>query len=118
MTTYKELLMSRDAFLELRTKICHLLDRFPELPGGEIDMVKVDLDTGDLLVTSQFASGQRTHRLIIKDETVNVSRGTSKPDNAHDLLVEIFTKWQGWDEHMMAIAERAATLSEADEPSP
>lgn len=61
--------MSRDAFLELRNMIQRELSAHPETSGGEINCIDIDLDTGELLVTSQFTGGQRTHRIIIKDET-------------------------------------------------
>lgn len=79
MPTYKELMMSRDAFLELRNKIQRVLSANPALPQrGEILVIDIDPDTGDLMVASQFSSGQRTHRITITDETPNVSRGTSQ----------------------------------------
>lgn len=68
----------RDAFLELRTKIRNELARHPETSGGQILEMLNDPDTGDLLVTAQYASGQRTHRLVIMDdEEDDVPRETS-----------------------------------------
>lgn len=69
VTSYRELLMKRDAFLEMRNKIRRLLSANPALPGrGEVLSIDYDPDTGDMLVTSQFSSGVRTQRIIIKDE--------------------------------------------------
>lgn len=65
MPTYKELLMSRDAFRELRQRIDWALT------GDEIGSplsVEFDEDTGDVLITGTYDGVERTHRLIIKDE--------------------------------------------------
>jgi hypothetical protein len=69
--------MSVDAFREMQNKIRRELSAHPDTSGGEILSIDNDPDTGDLLITSQFASGQRTQRIIIKDETVDVPRETS-----------------------------------------
>lgn len=72
MPTYKELMMSRDTFRELRTEIRHALETNREMPRGEILTTDIDRDTGDLLVTSRYGLGgkavQCTHRITIKDE--------------------------------------------------
>lgn len=74
MTTYKELLMKRDAFLELRNRIQRELAAHPETSGGEILVIDIDPDTADLLVTGQYKRTeddeivQRTHRITITEE--------------------------------------------------
>lgn len=73
MTTYKELLMKRDAFLELRNRIRRELAAHPELSGGEILGIDTDPDNGDLLVKGQYKWWandvvQRTHRITITEE--------------------------------------------------
>jgi anaerobic ribonucleoside-triphosphate reductase len=67
---------SRDAFIELRTKIRNELSAHPETSGGQILSMENDPGTGDLLVTAQYADGQRTHRIVIKNEPVDVPRET------------------------------------------
>jgi hypothetical protein len=64
---YKDLMMNRDAFLELRTKIQNVLAANPETSGGEILVIDICPDTGGLLITAQYGSGQRTHRLIFEN---------------------------------------------------
>lgn len=54
--TYKELLMKRDAFIELRNKIQRELSAHPDTSGGEILVIEICPDTGDLLVTGQYAT--------------------------------------------------------------
>jgi hypothetical protein len=85
MPTYKELMMSRDAFLELRQKIRNELACHPETSGGQILDMENDPDTGDLVITAQYASGQRTHRLIFKDETPH-------PDSPHSRMLEFLAE--------------------------
>ena len=73
MTTYKELLMKRDAFRELRTKIRNELAAHSETTGGEILSMDTDPDTGDLLVTGQYKwwaneTVTLTHRITITEE--------------------------------------------------
>jgi hypothetical protein len=67
MGRYKDLMMNRDAFLELRDKIKDKLEEFPETSGGEIIAVTICPETGGLLVTAQHDCGQRTHRLIFEN---------------------------------------------------
>jgi hypothetical protein len=72
--TYKDLLMTRNAFLELRNRVQRELSAHPELSGGQILAMDVDPDTGDLMVTGQYkhddTTVQRTHRITITEETV------------------------------------------------
>ena len=137
MTSYKELMMSRYAFFELRNKIRMGLSGFPTTSGGEVLCIDTDPDTEDLLVTWQHEGGQRTHRIVIKDETPSpdsprgrmveflaesdriiaeqgdVPRETSKPANAHEALVELVQRLgpeptrEEWDAYMDGIARRA-----------
>lgn len=86
--TYKELLVKADAFMELRNKIRRGLCLVPETSGGEVLSIDIDPDTNDLLVTWQHADGQRTHRITITEETVNVPRETSPHDAVIQFLVE------------------------------
>jgi len=64
MTSYKELLMSRDAFLALRVRIDTVLTGDTIGPPCTIE---VDESTGDLLITSTYAGVERTHQLVIKE---------------------------------------------------
>lgn len=113
------------SFMELRNKIRRGLIFNPETSGGEVLSLDTDPDSEDLLVTWQYADGQRTHRITITDETANVPRETS-PDSAHqrmlDLLAEsdriiaeqgldVHSKMspEEWDVHMQEIARRAVT---------
>lgn len=69
---YKEMLLLRDAFRELRRKIRYHLDTSPEFMGGEVLSTAIDTDNGDLLVTCQHGVGDRavtrTHRITITTE--------------------------------------------------
>lgn len=80
--------MKRDAFTELRTKIDICLNAHPETSGGEISMVEIDPDNGDLLVTGQYRRGeetsQRTHRITITEETDDEALAESIVDEALD----------------------------------
>lgn len=72
MTTYKDLLMARTAFQELRNRVQRELSAHPELSGGQILAMDIDPDTGDLMVTGQYKHGEittkRTHRITITEE--------------------------------------------------
>lgn len=65
MTAYKELLMRRDAFNELRLMIDVGLN------GDQVRSLQTDIDevTGDLLVTGEYEGVRRTHRITITEET-------------------------------------------------
>lgn len=76
--TYKELRMYANAFLELRSKIRSGLCLLPQTSGGQVLAIECDPDTEDLLVTWQHGDTQRTHRVIIKDETPDVPRETKE----------------------------------------
>lgn len=67
MGFYKELLLGRDAFVELRTKIRNLLSADPATSGGEVLCIDICPNTGGLLITGQYDSGQRTHLLTISE---------------------------------------------------
>lgn len=74
MTSYKELMMKRDAFLALRQRI----DR--ALTGDKVEhpyATEFDKSTGDMLVTRMYNGVKRTHRITITEEPVNVPRETS-----------------------------------------
>lgn len=73
--SYKELMMQRDAFRELRQRIDWAL------AGDEVGSpltVAFDKDTGDVLITGIYAGVQRTHRLTITEESDDVPRETSE----------------------------------------
>lgn len=78
MPTYRELLMSRDSFLELRERIRQGILIAPQNSAGHALTAGIDLTTGDLVIHAQNARGDivRTHRVIIKDETIDVPRET------------------------------------------
>lgn len=69
MTAYKELLMKRDAFRELRNKIQRELSAHPETSGGEILAMDVVGRVGVLAVTGQYKRGEEvvvlTHYVTI-----------------------------------------------------
>lgn len=76
MTTYRELLMRRDAGSELANKIRREFSAHPDTSGGEILSIDTDPDTGDLLVTGQYQregeeSAVRTHQITIKEVTTS-----------------------------------------------
>lgn len=65
MIPYKELLMKRDAFLELRMRVDLGLARDPVGSPLEVDF---DERTGDVLVTGVYDGVRRTHRIHITEE--------------------------------------------------
>lgn len=72
--TYKELMMRRDAFKEIRQRIDLALS------CDQIHPMEVDFDdaTEDVLVSGTFGGVQRTYRLTITEESSNVPRETSE----------------------------------------
>jgi hypothetical protein len=89
MTTYKELMMRRDAYSEMRNKIHRELAAHPETSGGEILTIDTDPRTEDLLITWQHTTGQRTYRITIKDETADVPRETSSVEDKFTYAIEL-----------------------------